>query len=426
MELHFHRTPIILSATSLKNLTTRYNEFSVRQDYPVVNEESYEQCKSAIAWLRSSLKQIKESRDKLQNLYSEIRDEYKNYKNKSEKKDLILEIEQIEEDSKLLIIIAESEDLSYMLTARLDEAIFVRDRMEIKLGYATQRSQRERVELENDQSSSDNSNRNDIPTSAAVGTEEVDQSEQTNNQPRSVCRSIRPPQAALPKFFGNAEEFPEYWAVFETLVHNSKELDTMEKILLLKESLQGKAQASIKGITLVPQNYEWIIRTLQENYCNQPINRSQVVQKLVNLKPASNVSDSCSTVFDQIQILVNQMVSTGYDVRDTCHPMWCESILAKFPSDVVKPVLLSNHSQAEQTIGNLIGQLKKEIAAKGYVEKRLGHSANNSTAEYRPYRSGATQVWHPAGVGGCSGDQPRPHPGEQRHATRRSYNNDLQ
>ncbi|VDL85984.1 unnamed protein product, partial [Nippostrongylus brasiliensis] len=215
----------------------------------------------------------------------------------------------------------------------------------------------------------------DIPTGAAVGTEEGDHSEQTSNQPRSICRSFRPPQATLPKCFGNAEEFPEYWAVFEILVHNSKELDTMEKILLLKESLQGKAQASIKGITLVPQNYEWIIRTLQENYCNQPINRSQVVQKLVNLKPASNFSDSCSTVFDQIQKLVNQMVSAGYDVRDTCDPMWCETILAKFPSDVVKPVLLSNHSQAEQTTGNLIGQVKKEIAAKGYVEKRLASGA---------------------------------------------------
>lgn len=49
---------------------------------------------------------------------------------------------------------------------------------------------------------------------------------------------MREAQASLPSFYGNAEEFPEYWAVFESLVHKSTELDVMEKILLLKESLK--------------------------------------------------------------------------------------------------------------------------------------------------------------------------------------------
>lgn len=66
------------------------------------------------------------------------------------------------------------------------------------------------------------------------------------------CRSIKAPQATLPKFYGNAEDFSEFWAIFETIVHKSKELEVMEKILLLKESLRGKAQYSVKGIQLVP------------------------------------------------------------------------------------------------------------------------------------------------------------------------------
>lgn len=51
-------------------------------------------------------------------------------------------------------------------------------------------------------------------------------------------------------------------------------------------------------------------------------------------------------------------------VRKTCDPMWCETILLKFPHDVVRPVLLLNHTQNNQAIGDLIGHVKKKMAAK--------------------------------------------------------------
>ncbi|KAK6729915.1 hypothetical protein RB195_006768 [Necator americanus] len=65
---------------------------------------------------------------------------------------------------------------------------------------------------------------------------------------KRTLRSIKPLQATLPKFYGNSDDFPEYWAIFEALVHNSEELDILEKILLLKESLKGRAQTAIEGI----------------------------------------------------------------------------------------------------------------------------------------------------------------------------------
>ena len=146
----------------------------------------------------------------------------------------------------------------------------------------------------------------------------------------------------------------------------------MEKILLLKESLRGRAQTVIKGIKLIPSNYNWIIETLKETYCDQTTNRSQIVQKLVNLRPANDTAESCSSIFDQIKMLTNQMISAGYDVRSTCDPMWGETILAKFPRDIVKPILIASQTQSKQTIDDLMALLKKEIAAKGYVEGRLG------------------------------------------------------
>ncbi|KAK6761185.1 hypothetical protein RB195_022302 [Necator americanus] len=185
----------------------------------------------------------------------------------------------------------------------------------------------------------------------------------------------------LPKhLYRDAKEFAEYWAIFETLVHKTKELDVMEKILLLKENLRVRAQTAKKDIKLIPENYNWIIKTLQETYCNKSINRSQIMQKLVNMRPANSSADNSSVVFDQIHVLVNQMITAGYDVQNTCDPIWCEAVIAKFPSDIIQPVLISGQAFEQQTIEDLLAQIKKEVAAKSYIENRLGRSINNKVS----------------------------------------------
>ncbi|VDL78168.1 unnamed protein product [Nippostrongylus brasiliensis] len=111
-------------------------------------------------------------------------------------------------------------------------------------------------------------------------------------------------------------------------------------------------------------------KDMKDSCSDYTANRSQIVRKLMNMKLAASFADSCSLALEQIQILVNQMVSAGYDVRATHDPVWCETILAKFPHDIVRPVLIATESKHNQTVGDLLIHLKKEIAAKIYVEKR--------------------------------------------------------
>lgn len=73
--------------------------------------------------------------------------------------------------------------------------------------------------------------------------------------PRS---SIMPPRMSFPHFAINAEEFQEYWAIFQTMVHENPSLNTVEKMIMLKESLIDKAALTIKGIRMIPENYEWV------------------------------------------------------------------------------------------------------------------------------------------------------------------------
>ncbi|KAK6764040.1 hypothetical protein RB195_024392 [Necator americanus] len=140
-------------------------------------------------------------------------------------------------------------------------------------------------------------------------------SENLGDKEESICRTLKPKQLDLSRFYGDEEEFPEFWTVFETLVHESKALNTVEKMLLLKDSLRGRAEMAIKGIQLVPQNYKWMIEELRKNFGNKPTNRANIVQKLVDMHPTNGTAESCIAAYDKTRMLINQMISAGQDIR---------------------------------------------------------------------------------------------------------------
>ncbi|XGW34119.1 hypothetical protein V3C99_018145 [Haemonchus contortus] len=117
MSLHFYKRPIISSATALKDLVTRYREYTTKVDFPSIDEVTYEQCGSAIVLLESGIREINVGTEKLQRLYNKIREEHKLVKKKTERKEVMLEIEQIEEDSNLHAILADADELGFMLRA---------------------------------------------------------------------------------------------------------------------------------------------------------------------------------------------------------------------------------------------------------------------------------------------------------------------
>ncbi|KHJ96622.1 hypothetical protein OESDEN_03414 [Oesophagostomum dentatum] len=63
--------------------------------------------------------------------------------------------------------------------------------------------------------------------------------------------------------------------------------------------------------------------------------------------------------------------------RQTCDHMWTETIIKKFPYEIVKDILVKNQEVDTMTIQDLLYILEKEISAKAYVELRLGYEKLN-------------------------------------------------
>ncbi|EYC43182.1 hypothetical protein Y032_0501g2606 [Ancylostoma ceylanicum] len=278
----------------------------------------------------------------------------------------------------------------YVLETRLKEARSKTSKVAQKLGVNQEKSETNTsTTSENallrgntDNLGSDDTEREFSPNDAAWLSEDVSETGLVDRED-IICKTLKPQQLKLPRFFGDEGEFSEFWAVFESLVHENKVLSTIEKLLLLRDSLKGKAELAIKGIQLVPKNYPWMINALKKKYGNKPINRAKVVQKLVDLRPAANNAESCTFVYDKIRVLINQMVSAGQDVRRMQDALWTEKILEKFPYSIVKNVLIATQEMDEIKIDDIKDAPEKQIEAKKYVESRLRNFTKSDNPKKR-------------------------------------------
>nr|CDJ80624.1 hypothetical protein HCOI_00098500 [Haemonchus contortus] len=222
------------------------------------DEAQYEETMQAIDLIKGSISHIDFAKTSLQALIDKLKDTYDNTKNKDEKKALLQEIEHIDQE---IHFIGEAVELQFMLGTRLTETSSNQRKIERKLGIS-KKAQNVNSFFTNSQSRSDD-------TPFAI---QFDDETEANSGTASTVRPIPPRRVNLLLFSGNEEEFPEFWAIFETLVHENPALTVIEKMLLLEEGLQGKSDRSVRGIQLLPQNYEWMIRILHKNTeTGQPI-----------------------------------------------------------------------------------------------------------------------------------------------------------
>ncbi|EYC20177.1 hypothetical protein Y032_0022g494 [Ancylostoma ceylanicum] len=174
--------------------------------------------------LVSCLSQIKTGIDSLQSKIDKMELQYANAKSKTEQKELIQEIEDFEKESKYSEILQEAEGFQYVVEVNIADTKIKLRKVQLKLKLPVQ------CDIsEESTSTSGESNRTTNPA------REIEEIPEENRR----CRLAKPP----PKFYGNQEEFPEYWALYESLIDNCNELTTIEKIVLLKESLKGPAEA---------------------------------------------------------------------------------------------------------------------------------------------------------------------------------------
>uniref|UniRef100_A0A7I4Y422 Zinc knuckle CX2CX4HX4C n=1 Tax=Haemonchus contortus TaxID=6289 RepID=A0A7I4Y422_HAECO len=132
--------------------------------------------------------------------------------------------------------IARANEMIYVLEARLTESRNKLQKLAQKLGINPKRSEiAQRNGAKEDETKNQSTEDPEIEGDPAWLPE--DMSDKLDNvqfdAEDAICRTLKPSQLKMPRFYGDEEDFPEYWAVFRTLVHDNKVLSTVEKMLPL-------------------------------------------------------------------------------------------------------------------------------------------------------------------------------------------------
>ncbi|KAK6736395.1 hypothetical protein RB195_019213 [Necator americanus] len=320
MTLVFHKRPILLSAKTLQSLLDKYSTYSDEIKPSGTDEERYEEYLSAANLLSGSIETIKMSRNAFQALIDKLQKEYEEARSKGNKKDLTNEVEEIENDAQFNERIAKANEMVYILSARVTEARNHMGKLARKMGITHREPTKQKParinETHADQQTATESTATEETEEGSSQNDAIwnNNSEDNSNSEKSreddedfICRTLKPRQLSLPRFYGDEEEFPEFWAIYETLVDQT----------------------------------------------------------------AKNDADSCMNTFDKIRMLVNQMVSAGQNIPQMQDAMWTEKILEKFPYTIVKNVLVTIQDQDEVKIEDVMDHLEKEINAKKFVDARL-------------------------------------------------------
>lgn len=105
-------------------------------------------------------------------------------------------------------------------------------------------------------------------------------------------RKTRLPELIIPQFSGSYTEWPDFIAMFTTVIANDMDLSKIEKFQHLRASLTGAALDTISSLEPTDANYDKAISLLFNRFDNKLINFQTHIKEVFGLK----VVDKCSAM----------------------------------------------------------------------------------------------------------------------------------
>jgi hypothetical protein len=176
----------------------------------------------------------------------------------------------------------------------LDEFNKVQDQIEDNVSIAELEAQtNERIEFENIYF--------ETMTAIATAIESYNKTKAAatnNNQNSTAIQShqnskINLPVIQIPEFSGHFEKWLSFRDVFQSLIHNNNNLNSIEKMHYLKSSLSGDALHTIENLAISGANYDEAWSLLEKRYGNERLIVQAHIRKILN-SPAINKCTAAS------------------------------------------------------------------------------------------------------------------------------------
>ncbi|KAJ8947181.1 hypothetical protein NQ317_019605 [Molorchus minor] len=111
-------------------------------------------------------------------------------------------------------------------------------------------------------------------------------------------RNIKLPPIEIPKFDGQVKNWPAFYDLFKSLIHNNRDLSNVERYQYLVSSLSKEVLASVKTLPILDQNYNIFFDTLIARYENKRVLLNTYWQSIFNASRANNDALSLRNLLD--------------------------------------------------------------------------------------------------------------------------------
>ena len=195
-------------------------------------------------------------------------------------------------------------------------------------------------------------------------------------------KTAKLPKLTLPTFDGDQLQWPQFWAIFRTNIHDT-DLDGIEKLSYLRAQLRGIALNAIEGLVMDDNSYETAIAILKDRFERKP---EQIIGNLYsNLKripvSGSSVAEMQKT-YDACEKIFRQLKTVGEDI-DKNRSLVLD-VFSKYPNHIIKEISrrknvgnYSTVSEAHQAISQFIEESESLYGMLDDIEPFASRGASN-------------------------------------------------
>ena len=176
------------------------------------------------------------------------------------------------------------------------------------------------------------------------------------------------PAINIPTFLGAYQEWPAFWDLYASLVHDRTDISAVMKFSILRGRLGGNALKIIEGLSITNTNYDVAIKVLKETYeDNTRLSRS-LIKELNNLPSPKHNYEELLNFRLSYQKLLLQIENSGTHI-DQLDPILTSTITQKLSSETSK-LLIQKYSTFNLTLDQISEGLKYVLALFEYCQEK--------------------------------------------------------
>ncbi|XP_064553364.1 uncharacterized protein LOC135438811 isoform X4 [Drosophila montana] len=212
-------------------------------------------------------------------------------------------------------------------------------------------------------------------------------------------RKSRLPELQLPRFSGSYEDWPDFYAMYKTVIGSNEDLSKIEKLQHLRACLDGAALNTIKSLEPVDVNYDKALELLIKRFDNKLLHFQGHVRAIVGLPGVEKGSaEALRELSDKINSHLRAL-STMSTTEELADGLLIHTISHK----------LDHHTQEKWQEALATDKLPRWTDMSAFLEKRCRMMENlkGATAP-TPSHQKTRMTWRYSRLGTSSGAKPMP------------------